>query len=247
MIARADAAVARAVEGVAEGYTASAGTRILTLLKGGPVGGVLDMAFSAIAADVQSRRTSALIEELQRRLGEIEARITDPERLASSTFFDTIRVALEAALRTEEREKIRAYARLVAADAAQEIRGSADARMYIEALLELSPLEIEIARGLLSAAGGTGIDLIENLGDEERRALFARTQAMKAELRHRVGPNLAFHLARLRRVGFIIEASGWDGAAAPYPTSTLEEVFAILGDITFVSAETGAPGCAPAP
>lgn len=194
------------------------------------IGAVLDGLLALKGSAKLERRFLDIVSLMTERFAVIENRLTthvSEEYLASDEFFDTVRAVFDAAARTSDREKLNWYVDVLAGEAVGALPKEISAPSLIAALLELSPLEVEIGRKLTQAdcAGIDPFTLSEAPGEAERFNVLADVQRALAE-QH--GELLIFHMKRLERSGFVASATAWGGGMLYYPTPAMRLLLEVI-------------------
>jgi hypothetical protein len=168
------------------------------------IGGSLDVVLAS-RGSLHQKRIVEFLESLKEEMSHIKEERVDTAYLESPEFSDIILKLMEASLRTRDREKMRLYAKFLRGAVLIQDRNQVSLEDYLETLIELTPIELEVARTIYEQQRNSELEPNENILQwawrKGWRDLPNRVTSVSKE-------DLPFILLRIEKSGLVKELTG---------------------------------------
>ena len=126
------------------------------------IGGSLDVILAS-RGSLHQKRIVEFLESLKEEMSHIKEERIDTAYLESQEFSDIILKLMEVSLRTRDREKMRLYARFLRGAVLIQDRNQTFLEDYLATLIELTPVELEVARTIYEQQRNSELEPNENI------------------------------------------------------------------------------------
>jgi hypothetical protein len=168
------------------------------------IGGSLDVVFASRGTLTQ-KRIVEFLESLKEEMSHIKEERIDTAYLQSPEFSDIIFKLIEASLRTRDREKTRLYAKFLRGAVLLQNRNQSSLEDYLATLIELTPIELEVARTIYQQQHNSELEPNESILQWAWRKGWKDLPNQVASVSKE---DLPFILLRIERSGLVKEVTG---------------------------------------
>lgn len=178
------------------------------------IGGSLDLLIAGRGQRLAQERIVNLLSGLKEEMSEVRSDMLDRVFLETDEWADLVIKAVDAATKSRDKAKIRLYARILRSAATFQDRGAFSPEEYLDALAELTPREVVVARAIY----GRQQDVPSSEQDLFKWAKDRGWDRLPQDCPSVPEEDLPFILIRLERSGLIKEITGmyWDYQGGMY-------------------------------